>query len=311
MAQYPIIQLPADSTKIRFKEPYASEGLNLKLAGIIPCGIFRGFNPSALPNYLLYINTDGVSNDSVAVIETSPAFSTARFNLTVRTTQQIVLDFMGHNFVESGPLYVVIRAQYAISPSPLVGMTDAKVLAVRTALNNADPKSLHDGDIKICKVIDCSGPGNTPVISMLIPSDRQDNGGPLPTAWEGAFRASRFEWWIPSPPPLSGSFGTGPLSFPPKLALATAIGRETACFSYILGVGDWYMLSNIHNVDTDYSSWVDKHYGGNSEHPIYLYREAFVELYADLSSFGQSGVTFDYQIVGGGTSWRVNLVILG
>ncbi len=181
MAVFPIFQLPAESTKIRFKEPYVSEGMNLKDAGIVPTGIFRGYTPNARENYQLYINTDPDSNDSVAVVETPPALSSARFNLTVRTTLQVVLDFSGHDFGASGPLYVVIRTQYSISQSPLVGITDAKILAVKTTLNNADPQSLHDGDIKICKVIDTSGVGNTPVISTVVPDDRDDNFGPLLT----------------------------------------------------------------------------------------------------------------------------------
>jgi hypothetical protein len=179
MSIFPVFQLPLESTKLRFKEPFGTEGLNLKMAGIIPTGIYRGFIPNPAAGKQLFINTDGSTNDSVAVIETPPALSTARFNLTVRSTQQIVLDFTGHDFSASGPLFVVIRAQYAISPSPLTGLTDAKVLAVKTALNNADPQSLHDGDIKICKVLGIVA--DMPNISTVIPSDRQDNGGPLAT----------------------------------------------------------------------------------------------------------------------------------
>ena len=33
----------ANEAKIRWREPYVSEGLNRKFAGVIPRGIYRGF----------------------------------------------------------------------------------------------------------------------------------------------------------------------------------------------------------------------------------------------------------------------------
>lgn len=170
MAVFPIFQLPLESTKVRFKEPFGSEALNLKLTGIIPTGIYRGYTPSPQTNFQLFINTDPTSNDSVAVVELA-----TNFNLTVRHAQQVVLDFTGHSVF---PVLVVLRADYSITSNPFSGVTDAKVLVVNPALNNADPQSLHDGDIKIARVTGIGG-GDTPTITTVVPTDRNDNGGPL------------------------------------------------------------------------------------------------------------------------------------
>ena len=171
MAIFPMFQLPLQATKLRFKEPFLSAGLNTKFAGIVPVGIYRGFTPNPQPNFQLFINTDGAAGDSVAVIETSD-----HFNLTVRYVQQVVLDFAGQPLLDY-PLLVVIRAKYSLVEDPFNGSTDAKVLAVKPTLNNADPLSLNTGDIIICSVTGIGG-GNVPTIDTSV---ADNNGGPLPT----------------------------------------------------------------------------------------------------------------------------------
>ena len=174
MPSFAAVSLPADSSKIRFQEPFTSEGLNLKVAGIIPPGVFRGFIPQPQAGYILNL-LPSPKNDSVAVIET-----VQNFNLTVRSVPPITID-MSDGFGGQGqlilPVYVVIRTAYQISPSPLTGLTTSQILVVQTALDNNDPTKLHDGDVKLCKVLGFVG--TVPSISVINPTDRQDNGGPL------------------------------------------------------------------------------------------------------------------------------------
>lgn len=169
MASFATLTLPDNATKMRFKEPFVSEAQNLKDGGIIPPGVFRGYVPAPLPGFLLNLNLDPVKNDGVAVVETLQAY-----NLTVRQTAPITLDMTGQVIF---PVYVVIRTEYQISPSPLLGLTTSKVMVVQTAVDNGDPQKLHDGDVKLCKVLGFVG--TTPSVSSVIPSDRMDNGGPL------------------------------------------------------------------------------------------------------------------------------------
>ncbi len=310
MADFAIVPLPDQATKIRFKEPYGSEGLNLKVAGIIPKGIYRGYIPAPQTGYILRLDPDPVAGDHVGVVETLK-----NYNLTVRGIGAINIDMTGQSVF---PVFVVLRVYYEISAGPpLGGMTKAEIRVVRTSVDNSDPGKLHDDDVKICKVHGFVG--TTPDISVIIPSDREDNGGPLLTGTSaGVLRAARFEWMIPPPPLSVGSFGTGPLGFVPKLALVASIGREASCFSYILGAADWYSIQDVHSFNTDYSSWLDRYSGSGPpyypDHPISVYREGHISAYADVAAFGLSGITFNYTITywaPGDAYWRVQSVVLG
>ena len=169
MSAFASLTLPDNATKMRFKEPFVSEAQNLKDGGIIPPGVFRGYIPAPLPGFLLNLNLDPIRNDSVAVVETLSAY-----NLTVRAVAPITLDMTGQVIF---PVYVVLRTEYQISPSPLSGLTTSKVMVVQTAVDNNDPQKLHDDDVKLCKVLGFVG--TVPSITTVIPSDRMDNGGPL------------------------------------------------------------------------------------------------------------------------------------
>lgn len=159
MANFPVFQMAEESVKLRFQEPFASDAINKKHTGIIPAGIYRGYEPNPQPNFQLFVNTDGVSNDSAAVVET-----TTHYNLTIRTEQQLVLDFSGHT---TFPVYVVLRAEYTFSPHPFSGSTDSKVVTTQVT---------QPGDVKICKV-NGIGPFNTPVIDATLVSARDEVAG--------------------------------------------------------------------------------------------------------------------------------------
>lgn len=160
MANFPMFQMAEESVKFRFQEPFGSQAANLKSAGIIPPGLFRGYSPNPQPNYQLFINTDGSSGDSVGVVET-----TDHFSLTVRTEQQLVLDFSGHT---TFPVFVVLRAEYSLSPHPFSGNTDAKIVTTQLVL---------PGDIRICSVTGI-GALNAPIVDV---SQADRNGGYLLT----------------------------------------------------------------------------------------------------------------------------------
>jgi hypothetical protein len=60
------------NVKLRFKERYVSEGLNMRQFGLAPRGIVRGFNiVPAVGNWVVDVDVDSDTLDSVAVIELS------------------------------------------------------------------------------------------------------------------------------------------------------------------------------------------------------------------------------------------------
>lgn len=180
MPSYPSFLMPTDAVKLRFREPYMSEGNNLKSSGIVPAGIYQGFTPNvgADPNVLI-LNTDGTRNDSVAVCETYLAPpDVANYNLTIRSTDQLQLDFTGHTVF---PCWVVLRPAYSIVAHPFSGTTSAQFVTINTlTINDSVATARHHGDIKICRITGLPlVVGGT--VFIVIPTDRDDNGGPLVT----------------------------------------------------------------------------------------------------------------------------------
>lgn len=182
MPSYPSFLLPDDSVKIRFREPFASQALNMKTDGIVPPGIYNGFTPNvdmATPNVLL-LNTDPYRNDSVAVGDVyslNGAIWTADYNLTIRTTLQVQLDFTGHTVF---PCWVVLRPAYSIVAHPFSGLTNAQIVTINTlTVNDSNALALHHGDIRICQIH--TGLPLTGHISVTAPTNRDENGGALVT----------------------------------------------------------------------------------------------------------------------------------
>lgn len=80
MAWTNLYPIPEAQMKMRFKEPYVTEGLNAKTAVSLPRGIYRGFNLGTSPlDLTVVLKADEHSNDHVAVFE-----SAAGLSLTVR-----------------------------------------------------------------------------------------------------------------------------------------------------------------------------------------------------------------------------------
>ena len=169
MTAFATLALPNEATKLRFKEPFVSEAVNLKDAGVIPPGVYRGFTANPQAAFILKFDVSPTSNDSVAVVET-----TQNYNMTVRSNAQLTVDMTGQ---VTFPVYAVLRTSYGITPSPLTGFTFSNILIVKTVLDNGDPESLHTGDVKLCRIINFVG--TTPNISIASPADREDLNGPL------------------------------------------------------------------------------------------------------------------------------------
>lgn len=167
MTAFASLQLPNNATKVRFQEPFVSESLNLKTSKIIPPGIYDGMAVTVFSDTILSRVLSVAAG--TAVVQTMQDF-----NLTVRTISSTGIDVTGHiDF----PALLVLRSNYQISSS-IAGLTNTTIRLVREALNDADPQNLNTGDVKLARVTGFPLTGN---ISSLVPSNRQETGGPLAT----------------------------------------------------------------------------------------------------------------------------------
>ena len=109
---------PAE-VRMRYKEPYLTEGLNAKLAVVQPAGIYRGFRLAGTgTNGELQIVADGDASDHVAVYRTSTGLA-----LTLRRTSSFLVDLSA---LAGTTVVVAIYATYA------VGSTTTAVLRTYT-----------------------------------------------------------------------------------------------------------------------------------------------------------------------------------
>lgn len=169
MATFLTNPLPASDAKIRFMEPYVSNGLNRRTVGIIPEGVYRGFDVSAVGTTVT-IAADITTMDSVAVCETfDEALAPNQFQLTVRHEGDIVLDFSGLAPADY-PNAIVLETVYDLTgTSPLTGVTSV--------------------NIKVLDLVDVLPEhvvlAHTTLVGLNVIVDdsfREDTGGPLVTA---------------------------------------------------------------------------------------------------------------------------------
>jgi hypothetical protein len=112
--------LSAPETALRYQEPYVTDGVNRKLAGVIPRGIYRGFKlePTGVADKV-QLTADATHTDHLAVYETATGRS-----LTHRIAGDFVVTLdSGYRGTE------VILALYA---TYVVGSTTAAVVRVYT-----------------------------------------------------------------------------------------------------------------------------------------------------------------------------------
>lgn len=168
MATFITNPLPASDAKIRFMEPYVSNGLNRRTVGIVPEGIYRGFDVSAVGT-IVTVAADITTMDSVAVCETlDEALVPNQFQLTVRHEGDFVLDFTPLGPADY-PNAIVLETVYDLTgTSPLTGVTTVTV----KVLDLVDVLPEH---VVLCQTTKV---GPNVIISNLT---REDLGGPLVT----------------------------------------------------------------------------------------------------------------------------------
>ena len=98
--------------KMRWREPYVTEGLNKKMAGVLPRGVYRGFRLAANgANMILDVLADPVKGDHVALYETDTA-STERYSVRLELTSgNFTIDLTAW---PSQTVYVCLYAEYSI-----------------------------------------------------------------------------------------------------------------------------------------------------------------------------------------------------
>jgi len=107
-----MVDFTDDQIKMRWREPYVTEGLNKKLAGVVPRGIYRGFRlwSDEATAMTVWVLADVAKGDHVAQYETDTALD-ARYSLRVEITSgNFSLDLTPW---PSQTVYITIYAEYA------------------------------------------------------------------------------------------------------------------------------------------------------------------------------------------------------
>ena len=156
--------LPASDAKMQFQTPFVTTELNRKSIGIVPAGIYRGFNVTAF-GFNVTVAADPGTGDSVAACRTiNASLVENQYNVTVRHEGSIVIDYSG---VTVSPTVLVLEARYDLtSPTPVEGLTEVRIKAV-------DPGDVMPYHVVLAEVTGSPGP---PIVN-LSPADV--TGGPL------------------------------------------------------------------------------------------------------------------------------------
>lgn len=177
----------ASQTRLRFREPYVSEGLNAKMAVTVPRGTYRGFKlGTSGTNRFVTVIADTDHSDHVAVYETSGGYS-----LTIKKDGgdfDIDLSDAGFN---SKTVIIAIHATYAVNS------TTAAYIKIYE-LSPSDEFTIAaevDELIVLGKVIVPAGNTVIPEDDIL-PDYKQfawQNTAPNAVIWEPLIRNSSFE----------------------------------------------------------------------------------------------------------------------
>lgn len=124
------------TVKVRWKEPYASEGLNRKLAVVIPAGVYRGLNLGVSASNLSVDLVADAAGDHVAVQESSDGFSTT---YTDDTSGTITLPLTG--FTTNDVVVICLVINYTVGATTTAEFR-GYVLADYNALTAADKSAL-------------------------------------------------------------------------------------------------------------------------------------------------------------------------
>lgn len=162
MATLATAVLPATDSQMAFHTPFVSQSVNRKSTAIIPTGIYRGFNATAL-GFTVTIEPDPTTLDSVAVCRTiNASLVENHYNVTIRHEGPIVIDYSG---VSSYPNTIVLEARYDLTgTAPVEGLTEVRVKVV-------DP-----GDVMPYHVVLATVTGPPPIVDVSV---ADTTGGPV------------------------------------------------------------------------------------------------------------------------------------
>lgn len=91
--------ISSSNVKVRWKEPYASEGLNRKLAVVVPSGVYRGLKLGVSTTNLSVDLVTDVAGDHVAIHENQLGFSTTYVDDTSGTITLPLSGFLANEVV--------------------------------------------------------------------------------------------------------------------------------------------------------------------------------------------------------------------
>lgn len=100
------------TVKVRWKEPYASEGLNRKMAVVVPAGVYRGLKLGVSASNLSVDLLTDLAGDHVAVQESALGFQTT---YTDDTSGIITLPLTG--FATNDVVVIVLLVSYSVGVS--------------------------------------------------------------------------------------------------------------------------------------------------------------------------------------------------
>ena len=125
--------IPATNIKMRWREPYVSSGINKKLAGVVPSGIYRGLRLGTSGSALtVTIAPDPTTLDHLAVYETADGFSITYRDPT-NTTYSLLLSDAG---LVSQTLVIALYMDYqesAATTATYIAYTLAEYVALSAA----------------------------------------------------------------------------------------------------------------------------------------------------------------------------------
>lgn len=170
-----VLTFAAHETRLRWREQYVTEGVNSKLAAVIPAGVYRGFKVEAagIANQVKIV-ADPTVGDHVAVYETLSGYS-----LTVRK--------LGGDFgltLAGGTWIVVIEAAY----SPQVD-----TLATITAYTQAEYDNLANKAERVVLAKIVMNSEGVPVLDFSTRSSAWLKLAPEATPWAPALTNGFFE----------------------------------------------------------------------------------------------------------------------
>lgn len=187
--------LPNSNIKVRWREQYGSSALNKKFAGIIPAGIYRGFNLSTSgSNNTVTVAPDATFLDHLAVYETSDGWSLT-FRNPDNTTYTLALTDAS---LLSQTVIITLFLDYQEGV-----VTSAQFIAYTLSEYNALSAALR-GELIVLGTVVNPAAGNL-IISSSITSDRRTMASLSPRVllWKPLLVNSAFER-SPNNHPITG-----------------------------------------------------------------------------------------------------------